>query len=430
MDKFFISFIIDNPEFYKIINEYIIPTDFENDIDQLIYRFIQLLYKKHKTVPTRETLKRVINDKLKTDNDISKIEKIYQTINFQIDPRDSAIVRDNIKDFVKRKIYERLYSEDAIRAASKGDFDRIDMIVEEAKKIDVVDDECVDYFSDENIKEIFEDEKVEHLTCGITALDVYLHNGGPVRGEVFCWLAPTGRGKSILMANGGALLVSRGYDVLHISLEMSIRDNSVRYAGIFTDMNVNYRFDRSYKDKFMTILNEKKNDEKRGDLYIIEYPPDEINITVIENLLQKLRISKNWKPDVIIIDYLELMKSRISSYNEIGNDYIKQKMISTELHSLAVRYDVLVITASQTNRSGYAGLRNDMKIDLSHQAESFGKAMPMNYMVSINQTDEQKQAQPSVMDFYIAKNRHGPTGKTVTAVVNYGSFKVKPQTQI
>ena len=430
MDKFFISFIIDNPNFYKLINEYITPADFEDNIHKLIYQSIQMLYNKYKTVPSRDGLKKFINDKLRTNIDIKKIERIYETINYEIDPRDSLLIKNDIIDFVKKKIYERLYTERAITAASKGDFEEINKIIEEAQRLDMIEDECVDYFSDENIRDIFQEEKVENLTSGFPALDLYLHNGGPIRGEVLCWLAPTGKGKSIVMANGGALLVKRGYDVLHISLEMNIHDNSVRYAGIFTEMNVHQRFNKDYQNKFLAILNERKNDNERGDLYLIEYPPDEISITIIENLLHNLKVSQNWKPDAIIIDYLELMKSRVMSYNETGNDYVKQKMISTELHNLAVKENLLIITASQTNRSGYSGLRDDMKIDLSHQAESFGKAMPMNYMISINQTKEQYESEPPIMEFYIAKNRHGPTGKTITARVDYGSFRVKTQNTI
>jgi replicative DNA helicase len=137
-----------------------------------------------------------------------------------------------------------------------------------------------------------------------------------------------------------------------------------------------------------------------------------------------LKRTKGWAPDVVIVDYLELMMSRRSAYNK--DDYTRQKKVATELRGFAKKENVLVFTATQTNRDvskkdkGNGG--GGGPIDVNRAAESFGKMMPTDYVVSLNQSSDEYKA--GRMRFFVAKNRNGPKFKTISALVNYETMVV------
>ena len=85
---------------------------------------------------------------------------------------------------------------------------------------------------------------------------------------------------------------------------------------------------------------------------------------------------------------------------------------------------VLIFTATQTNRSGSG---TDQLIDLNKTAESFGKNMPLDYVISLNQTDQERQAELPRLRFFIAKNRNGPKHETVTCTIDYSKMQVREQ---
>jgi hypothetical protein len=133
------------------------------------------------------------------------------------------------------------------------------------------------------------------------------------------------------------------------------------------------------------------------------------------------------KIDVVIIDYLELLMSRNPAYNK--DDYIRQKRVGTEVDRIAKMDNTLVGTATQSNRQGTEGADKEKLLDLNKVAESYGKTMPISYLVTINQTKQEYDAGREGGDdapvlkaqcrFYIAKNRNGPKFKTINARINY-----------
>jgi replicative DNA helicase len=417
-----ISFLIDNPDFYFMVSSDLSPQDFENKSCAILFDVMNAVWKKYKSLPTRNILKQIIGKKLKTTHEYGMIEEIYKIINHRLDPRDMPFVRDNIKSYVQSKMYGKLYSEEYMQDHIDGKYDNINKIIEDARKLNYTDTNYVNFY--EILESLFVQEKVEHLTSGFVDLDEFLNHGGPLRGELLTFLAPTGKGKSMFMANSSVMLVRRGFNVLHVSMEMKNKENAIRYLGVFTERDIDERFHNS--DVFRSIIRKDKEDPKQGTLYLADYPADAISVDTISALIRNLEISKNWRPDAIVIDYLELMISRVAAYNSSGNDYSKQKQIATELFGLANRENVLIITANQTNREGYKGINEDAKIGLGHQAESFGKSMPMNYIISINQSKAQYEASPPIAELYIAKNRNGPAGKSITVRIDYRSFKIYP----
>ena len=173
------------------------------------------------------------------------------------------------------------------------------------------------------------------------------------------------------------------------------------------------------QDYIRRVINTMKDTYKRR-LLIYEFPPDECSVDHIYALIDNLKRKEGWKPDVVIIDYLDLMVSRNAPYN--SDDYTRQKHVATELRGLAKNENVLVFTATQTNRSGGEG---GQPIDLSKTAESYGKQFALDYVISLNQSLEDKLERPPRIRFYVAKNRNGPKNEMITCEINYDTMVVK-----
>ena len=114
------------------------------------------------------------------------------------------------------------------------------------------------------------------------------------------------------------------------------------------------------------------------------------------------------------------------------DEYMKQKGISTQVRGLAKNENVLVFTATQTNRSG--NTTDESVLDVTKIAESYGKSMPMDYLVSINQSQDEYRSQfnasgvsvhPATARMYIAKNRNGPKFQTIEIKINYSTMSIQ-----
>jgi hypothetical protein len=194
----------------------------------------------------------------------------------------------------------------------------------------------------------------------------------------------------------------------------------LRYMGSFTDEIIADRMNR--KDVIEQKLH-KIHSTYNGKLIVAEWPPEEITVDTISQFIDMMKRTKNWKPDVVIIDYLDLMLSRNASDNK--DEYLRQGKTATQLCGLAKTQNVLILSATQTNRDGLNGEAE--LIGLNKTAQSFGKMMPIDYCVTINQTEDEHNLALPQFRLYIAKNRKGPSLQQVKIRVNYKSMRCTPQ---
>jgi replicative DNA helicase len=340
---------------------------------------------------------------------------------------------------MRSKTLETAYNDEIIEAARAGDYTQLEEIVQRAARIQNLSDNFMWFFDD--VDELFNEQTEEKLTTGFPELDRHINEGGPTKGDVMVWMAPTGTGKSIVICNNAAACLRSGLKVLHITCEMSWYKTACRYLGILSRTNIKSRFEQK---EYVTSILKKVKKTFGGDLAIYEYPPDMISIRTIESLVDQIHKTKNWYPDVIAVDYLELLLSDNEYFNR--DEYKRQKKVSTEVRQLAKTTNTYVITATQTNR-GDKKEGDDSLIDVNRVSESFGKMMPVDYVVSINQSrteydqfsekdkknlevNEENESNkikitPAKMRLYIAKNRNGPKFKTVNTLVNFNTMFMK-----
>jgi len=435
-ERAIIALALDQPEFFSAVMPWMKVDYFEQADTRWVFAIIKHHFEKDGVMISRDMCLDVARIELTADD---PHQEILSAIRKESDPRDVPIITNRLTDWAKKKAYSQIFSEQAYAAHERGDYTEIEKIIEEAQKITNIGANCHFFFNE--VDQLFIEENEKKLTTGFPGLDRAINEGGPIRKDVFCWMGPTGVGKSITLINSGAGCIKWGLNTLHITLDMPHFKTALRYCGCFTEIKIKER--TKFKDMVMSRLSAIRS-TYGAELIIVEYPQDEISTDVIHALLDTIRKIHGIKIDVVVVDYLECMLSRVPAYNK--DEYIRQKRVATELCRLAFKEDVLVFTASQTNRSGI-DMQNmkgtDKVIDLNRVAESYGKTMPISYIVTINQTKDeylggklvQKDGEKEPSDivdsqvrFYIAKNRNGPKYQQITIRVNYDTMSMTEKT--
>lgn len=410
------ALILDHPEFFTTISKYLSHKLFSRPEVQYVIVHLLDYYSKYDTYPSRGMLRDIIAKSITVDAPYA--EDILQIVNRQSDPRDIAGLKARLLDWAKKQAYASLWSKETIDRYNKGDYDYIENVFETARNIQEIKSHGFDFFND--IEKVFIERNKSILTTGIHQLDQDLDEGGPGKKEVLVWMAPTGVGKSLMLANNAISNALIGKNVLYITLELADIKSALRMLGALTNLPITAGRYMSMRDKMLHVVKSLKASKNVGDILIYEFPANEISVNHIYTLVDELKKSKKWTPDLIIIDYLELMVGRRQEDNK--DDYTMQKRVTTQVRGLAHNLNAGVFTATQTNRSGNM---QDAVLDVTKMAESYGKSMPIDYLVSISQSDEEYKMTPAVARLYIAKNRNGPKFKTIPIRINYDTMGVR-----
>ena len=218
-------------------------------------------------------------------------------------------------------------------------------------------------------------------------------------------LAGTGVGKSLFMCHVAASSLMQGKNVLYITLEMAEERIAERIDANLFNLPIDQLESLSknmFDDKIAKIA--KKN---IGKLIVKEYPTGAAHASHFRALLNELKLKKQFEPDVIFIDYLNICaSSRMKGLGGAINSYSYVKAIAEELRGLAVEFNVPVFSATQTTRSGFS----NTDVGLEDTSESFGLPATADFMFALISTEElQRLGQMMVKQL---KNRYNdPTYK-------------------
>ncbi len=416
-EKSIISLAFEHPDFFSTVGSYLSSKHFHLVETQFVFALIKKMWDDTGCIPTKAILRDKALQELTVDDDY---EPILEIIDRESDRREIPFIKKELTNFARDRAFGVLFSEEGISAYEMHDYDKLEAIFNEARKISDVTAHGLTFFKDVNI--IFDKSDRNVLTCGFSKIDRLIEGGGPAKGEALCWMAPTGVGKSILLPHSGIACLKRGSNVLHITLELSTAKTALRYAGAISNVEIHKRFEPHNRSKMLQVLERTKSTYK-GDLKIFEFAPDEISVNQIYQLITQLRRQYNWHPDVVVIDYLELLISRRETDNI--NDYTKQKQVATQLRGLAINENVLVFTATQTNRTDPKSKQTgNGLIGLNRVAESYGKMKPMDYVISANQEVEEYNCDKPQLRLFIAKNRNGQKNKVIPVSIDYKTFRM------
>lgn len=198
-------------------------------------------------------------------------------------------------------------------------------------------------------------------------------------------LAGTAVGKSLFMCHVAASCLTQNYNVLYITLEMAEEKIAERIDANLLNVSID---DLMIMPKDMFEKRMKKiKDTVKGRLIIKEYPTASANPAHFRALLNDLSLKKNFKPDIIFIDYLNICASSRIKAGANVNSYTYIKAIAEELRGLAVEFNVPIVSATQTTRSGFT----NSDPGLEDTSESFGLPATADFMFALISTEELQQ---------------------------------------
>jgi len=265
------------------------------------------------------------------------------------------------EQFTRRQELERAILK-AADLLEKGDYDPVEKLIKDAVQISLTKDMGTDYFADPKarIEKYF--NSGGQVSTGWPQLDRLLY-GGFSRGELNIFAGGSGSGKSLVMMNIALNWLQQGLSGVYITLELSEELTSLRTDAMLTNMSTK----DIRKDIGTTELKVKLVAKKSGD-YQVKGLPAQSNINDIRAYLKEYQIQTGKRVDFVMIDYLDLLMP-VSAKVSPNDLFVKDKYVSEELRNLAKELGVLMVTASQLNRSAV----EEVEFDHSHISGGISK---------------------------------------------------------
>ena len=274
-----------------------------------------------------------------------------------------------------------------------------------------------DYLADVSNRYDFYHEQEERIPFDLEYFNRITKGGIPNK-TLNVALAGTGVGKSLFMCHVAAAALTQGRNVLYITMEMSEERIAERIDANLLDVPID-QLENLSKDmltnKVSTIAS-----RTNGKLIIKEYPTGQAHANHFRALLNELKLKKNFIPEIIFIDYLNICASaRMKSMGGSINSYTYIKAIAEELRGLAVEFNLPIFTATQTTRSGFS----NSDVGLEDTSESFGLPATADLMVALI-SNEELDASGQIMVKQL-KNRYNDPNVNKRFVVNVDRSKMR-----
>ena len=366
-------------------------------------------YQKYKCFPTLSILITIIKDDLSNDSDMILRDQIVEFLHrIKSNPNmgDIAYVKDKSLDFCKRQAFKDAL-EKAVELISTDKFESVVDLMKNAVAVGMPNSVGHDFFEDADARFV----KTRRQVCptGIPKLDSpQILQGGLGRGEIGVVTANTGVGKSHYLVQMGANAMKAGKNVVHYTFELSEYAVGIRYDSNLCNIASNDVLDN--KD----IVMKKYEDKDLGRLIIKEYPTGSASVVTIRNHIEKLSL-KGFKPNVIVVDYADIMRST-KSYDSLRHEL---KLVYEELRNMAMEMNVPIWTASQANRDS----ANSDIVGLENMSEAYGKAMVADVVISLSRKPMEKST--GVGRLFIAKNRAGKDGIVLPIHIDTSMSKIE-----
>ena len=263
---------------------------------------------------------------------------------------------------------------------SKRDKGAIPQILSEALSVSFDQHIGHDYVSDAQERYDFYHKVEDKIPFDLSFFNKITKGGIPNK-TLNIALAGTGVGKSLFMCHCAAAALLQGKNVLYITLEMAEEKIAERIDANL--LNVNIKDIEDLPEQLFESKVQRLAQKTTGKLIIKEYPTASAHSGHFQALLNDLSLKKSFKPDIIFIDYLNICAS--SRYKgALVNSYTYVKAIAEELRGLACEFDLPIVSATQTTRSGYGS----SDVDLTDTSESFGLPATADFMFALISTEE------------------------------------------
>tara|TARA_X000000950_G_scaffold281630_1_gene378781 strand:- start:93 stop:1481 length:1389 start_codon:yes stop_codon:yes gene_type:complete len=371
--------------YYRKVVPFIKAEYFQEYHEKIVYEEIADFASKYDKVPTQEVL--AIN--LQNRNDLTE-EAFQNSVSIVRELTDEWVDYEWLLDATEkwckdRAIYIALMQ--SIKVADGGDQkisrDAIPSILQEALAVSFDEHIGHDYIDQAEDRYDFYHRKEEKVPFDLDKFN-FITKGGLSNKTLNIALAGTGVGKSLFMCHMASAALSAGHNVLYITCEMAEEKIAERIDANLLNVSI-----KDIVDLPEVLFTSKVNEiarKTRGKLIIKEYPTASAHVGHFKALLSDLKLKKDFKPQLIFVDYLNICAS--ARYKgAVVNSYTYVKAIAEELRGLAVECNVPIVSATQTTRSGYG----NSDPDLTDTSESFGLPATADFMFALISTEELEQ---------------------------------------
>ena len=377
-----LSNLIHVEDYMRKVIPFIKDVYFDNVSEKTIFQEILDFINQYDGLPTKSVLTIEVENRKDLSEDMFK-ECVGIIDSFTDEKVDQTWLVDSTEKWCKeRAVYLALMESVKIADGKdeKKNRDAIPSILSEALSVSFDDHIGHDYFADAESRYEFYHLKEDKIKFDLDMFNK-ITKGGLPRKTLNIALAGTGVGKSLFMCHQAASCLMEGKNVLYITLEMAEERIAERIdANLF---NVDIKSIIELPKPMYDTKVQKITKKTHGQLIIKEYPTASAHAGHFRALLNELHLKKNFTPDIIFIDYLNICSS--SRYKgTIVNSYTFVKAIAEELRGLAVEANLPIVSATQTTRSGFGST----DVDLTDTSESFGLPATADFMFALISTEE------------------------------------------
>jgi replicative DNA helicase len=378
--------LIFNEDYSRKVIPFIQPDYFEKRSEKVIFEEIVQFIVAYGSAITIEALSIEIENRTDlTESDVKEVRQINSSLNDA--PVDKQWLLDNTEKWCRdRAIYlalmESIHIADGVD--EKKNRDAIPSILSNALAVSFDNNIGHDYLQNYEERYEFYHRQEDKIEFDLEYFNKITKGGIPNK-TLNIALAGTGVGKSLFMCHVASSVLLQGRNVLYITLEMAEERIAERIDANLLNVPIQQLVDlpRQMFENKVTNLAKKT----QGTLIIKEYPTASAHSGHFKALLNELALKKSFRPDIIFIDYLNICSSSRYKSNLSVNSYSYIKAIAEELRGLAVEFNVPIVSATQTTRSGFGS----SDVELTDTSESFGLPATADLMFALISTEELEQ---------------------------------------
>ena len=374
--------LIHNDEYARKVLPFLNKDYFEEHTDKLLYEQVDTFITKYNNLPTKEALVIELENSTLNDSEFDNVTALLTHVegeNTDEKPDIQWLLETTERFCQDKAIYNAVVKSIKILdepEKTKDDKGAIPELLTDALSVSVDPHIGHDYFLDSDDRYLFYHRVEKKIPFDLEYFNK-ITQGGLSTKTLNVALAGTGVGKSLFMCHQASSSLSQGHDVLYITLEMSEERIAERIDANLLNIALNDLVSLP-KTMYEKKIEELKKTIK-GRLIIKEYPTAAAGSNHFRTLLNELNLKRNFTPDIIFIDYLNICSSSRIKAGQYVNSYSYIKAIAEELRGLAVEYDVPIMSATQTNRQGF----QNTDIGLEDTSESFGLPATADFMFAI-----------------------------------------------
>jgi replicative DNA helicase len=375
--------LLHNEDYVRKVIPFLKSEYFEDTNQRIVFEEILSFIQEYNQPATKEVLCIEV-EKRKDINDTSFTEIVHLIQNLDDVPIEFGWLVDTTEKWCRdRAIYIALMESIHIADGKdeKKNRDSIPSILSDALAVSFDTHIGHDYLIDYEQRYESYHKKEEKIEFDLEYFNKITKGGLPNK-TLNIALAGTGVGKSLFMCHVAASVLLQGRNVLYITLEMAEERIAERIDANLLNVPIQdiAELPKQMFENKVTNLAKKT----QGSLIIKEYPTASAHAGHFKSLLNELALKKSFRPDIIFIDYLNICSSSRYRGNANINSYTFVKAIAEELRGLAVEFNVPIVSATQTTRSGFSN--ND--VDLTDTSESFGLPATADLMFALISTEE------------------------------------------